>query len=215
MYLKYKYGLKKLLDKKINGVFLIILFVILLCIFGIRKIEPVIVSLCNSKAKSIAYTAANTVIKENVNSISYANLVNLIKNEAGEIKAMEINTLETNKLSSAICKKIQEKLNSEKETYIKIKVSRLFGESIFSAFGPSIKIKVTNSGGVSAEVKSEFKEAGINQTKHSIYLVIKTKARITSPFITKEVEAINQVDIAETVIVGDIPITYNMDEKSK
>lgn len=215
MYLKYKYGFKKLLNKKVNTMLVCSLLSIIITGVCIKKIEPVIITLCNSKAASIAYSTANTVIKENVTEIEYSNLVKLDKNEAGQIKAMQIDTLEMNKLSSLLCKKIQEKLNTEKDAYIKIKLSRLFGESIFSAFGPSVKIKVVPTGGVTTQVKSEFKEAGINQTKHSIYLVIKTKARIISPFITKPIEVTNQIDIAETIIVGDIPITYNTGKKLK
>ena len=215
MYLKYKYGFKNLFNKRVNGVLICILIFFLLTIIGIKKVEPVIISLCNSKATSFAYTIANNVIKENVDIINYDNLVKLDKNEIGQIKALQINTLEMNKISSIICKKIQENLNEKKNVYIKIKISRLFGESIFSSFGPSLKIKVVPTGGVTTEVKTEFREAGINQTKHSIYLVVKTKARIISPFVTKPIEAVNQIDIAETIIVGDIPTTYNIQEKEK
>lgn len=49
---------------------------------------------------------------------------------------------------------------------------------------------------------------GINQTLHKIYLNIKCKANILTPFksVSKTIE--NKMLLTETVIMGEIPETY-------
>ena len=49
---------------------------------------------------------------------------------------------------------------------------------------------------------------GINQTRHRIYLEIKTSVRMVAPFISNVVPFETNMTVAETVIVGDIPNTY-------
>lgn len=63
-------------------------------------------------------------------------------------------------------------------------------------------------GTVETDLRTEFVEAGINQTLHRIYLELNCKVNILTPFETIEEEVINQVLLVEGVIIGDIPDTY-------
>ena len=63
-------------------------------------------------------------------------------------------------------------------------------------------------GTVETDLKSEFKEAGINQTLHRIYLEVKCNVNILTPYSTIKETIVNQVLLAEGVIVGNIPNTY-------
>lgn len=63
-------------------------------------------------------------------------------------------------------------------------------------------------GTVETELKSEFKEAGINQTLHRIYLEIKCNVSILTPYETINETIVNQVLLTEGVIIGNIPNTY-------
>lgn len=63
-------------------------------------------------------------------------------------------------------------------------------------------------GTVETDLKSEFKETGINQTLHRIYLEVKCKVTILTPYNTMSETVTNQVLLAEGVIIGNIPDTY-------
>lgn len=63
-------------------------------------------------------------------------------------------------------------------------------------------------GNVETELKSEFKEAGINQTLHRIYLNIECNVSILTPYNTIQETINNQVLLVEGVIIGNIPGTY-------
>ena len=50
--------------------------------------------------------------------------------------------------------------------------------------GPDITIKMMTDGNVITDLKSEFKEAGINQTLHRVYLEVVCNVTILTPYET-------------------------------
>ena len=74
--------------------------------------------------------------------------------------------------------------------------------------GPDIKIKMMTDGTVETDLRTEFKEAGINQTLHRIYLEVKCNVNILTPYNTISETIINQVLLVEGVIIGNIPEAY-------
>ena len=74
--------------------------------------------------------------------------------------------------------------------------------------GPDIKIKIMTDGNVITDLKSEFKEAGINQTLHRVYLEVVCNVTILTPYETITETITNQVLLIEGVIVGNIPDAY-------
>ena len=63
-------------------------------------------------------------------------------------------------------------------------------------------------GTVETDLRTEFKEAGINQTLHRIYLEVKCDVSILTPYDTINETITNQVLLVEGVIVGTIPDAY-------
>ena len=82
------------------------------------------------------------------------------------------------------------------------------GFKLLSGKGPGVPIRISTIGNVETDLKSEFKEQGINQTLHRVYLQVECEVSILTPYddITQKIK--NQVLIAENVIVGKIPNTY-------
>ena len=63
-------------------------------------------------------------------------------------------------------------------------------------------------GTVETDLRSEFKDAGINQTLHRIYLEVRCNVNILTPYETITETITNQVLLTEGVIIGNIPDTY-------
>lgn len=57
-------------------------------------------------------------------------------------------------------------------------------------------------------MRSEFTHQGINQTLHRVYLQVVCEVSILTPFEDITEKIINQVLLAENVIIGNIPETY-------
>ena len=63
-------------------------------------------------------------------------------------------------------------------------------------------------GTVETDLRTEFVEAGINQTLHRIYLEVRCNVNILTPYDTISETITNQVLLTEGVIIGNIPDTY-------
>lgn len=74
--------------------------------------------------------------------------------------------------------------------------------------GPDIDIKMMTDGNVLTDLRSEFEEAGINQTLHRVYLEVVCNVTILTPYETITESITNQVLLIEGVIVGNIPDAY-------
>ena len=100
---------------------------------------------------------------------------------------------------------------SELEKYgVPISYANLFGEGFLSSFLPEtyLNVKVQPFAGVTANVESELTSAGINQSKHTVNLVIDAGATGLVKDKTIEVCVSTNVCIAETVIVGEVPSVW-------
>ena len=181
---------------------------ILMYYYFVNQVSPTIKTLCDTRAKAIALKATNEAVMERLNEIKYDNLIHVTTNEKGTITGLNADVIEMNKLSTEITTEIQKKLLNIDDTEIKIPIGRFLGLSVFSGYGPKIVVKSIPTGNVSVDFKTEFMSEGINQTRHRIYLEIKTSVRMVAPFISNVVPFETNMTVAETVIVGDIPNTY-------
>ena len=103
---------------------------------------------------------------------------------------------------------IQKELEDMKTRKIKIPIGNVFGSQLFADYGPSINISVQPAGSVNVDFTTEFIEAGINQTRLKIYLIVKTKIQIIIPFAGEKIDVSTHVPVSETIIVGDVPESY-------
>ena len=78
---------------------------------------------------------------------------------------------------------------------------------VFYNLGPKINVDITQIGNITSSYESVFESAGINQTRHKIYLNVDMKMKLIVPLNSRDVEISSQIPIAETIIVGKIPNT--------
>lgn len=138
----------------------------------------------------------------------------------GNIQMISANIFVIDEITSDIALYIQEELKNTQSSDVKLSIGSFTGIKILSGMGPNINIKVSSTGKVNTEIRSEFVSQGINQTIHRIYLQVNCTVNILTPFKTIEENISNQVLLAENVIIGQIPSTfYNFegadDERSK
>ena len=175
-------------------------------------IEPSIMALCQIRATSIGVTVSSTAVKEVMNEIDYTDLVTLERDNNGKIIALQAKVIEMNQLSSQIAAKMQDLYGQINDAYVKIPIGNFTGNTLLAGRGPNIIVRIIPVGTVSTDFKTEFISTGINQTRHRIYLEIISKVRVIAPLTTKTIEVVNNVNVAETVLVGDVPNSfYNLE----
>lgn len=199
---------KGLLEKRIIQLIIIIIIITLIYRLLLRYISPVFETLCEEKVKSIATIISNQESTKIMNKYQYEELYTIEKDEAGNIVIIKSNVVPINNMISDLTEEIQNRFNELESTTINIPIGNLFGTYFFSGVGPNIPARVSVSGTLDTEVKSEFIAQGINQTLHRVYVNFECNVKILTPIKNYEKQITNQVIIAEHVIVGNIPDTY-------
>ena len=138
----------------------------------------------------------------------YEDLCTIVKDDAENIKMIKSNIIPVNQITSDVALKIQEELNKVETDDVYIRLGSFTGSKLLAGRGPKVKFKISTIGNVETDLKSEFSSAGINQTLHRVYLEVKCRVVILTPFDEVEEIITNQVLIAEAVIVGNVPNSY-------
>ena len=217
---KYKKIKRKSWRKK-RG-FLIFFSVLLLIItivswYLIKVINPIIVSIGEAKVKSLATKAINNAVTEILcDGYTYDDIIDIQSDEQGNISFIRAHSLVINKLTRDLVATSQSKLDIIGEQGIGIPIGTLMGIPILMGKGPEIRIKLFPIGAISCSFKSEFTQAGINQTNHKIYVNINSNVSVILPVSARNVQSTSQFLICESIIVGRVPEVYlnsdNLDE---
>lgn len=203
-------GFKELGSKNTKRIKIIAIVIIasFVSILIVRAIEPILSKQSVVIAKSIATKISNEQATIVMANYKYQDLCTIEKDESGRIKMIKSNIISVNEIISDVAVKIQNELNKTQDGEVFIRLGTLTGSKFLSGRGPKVNFKIATIGNVETDLKSEFSSAGINQTLHRIYLQVKCKVIVLTPFSSIEEEITNQVLLAEAVIVGDIPSTY-------
>ncbi len=213
---KLKYLNNKELSKKDKikqkiGLFIaIFLVIIVIAILYINYIvNPVIISTSEAQVKSLATKAIGSAVYEIVNQNDvYGDLITITKDPDGNVTLIQANGLQINLLTRSLTRLATSNLEKIGEQGIDIPIGTFSGMPILAGRGPNINIKMLPIGSISSSFKSEFTNAGINQTNHRIYVTISSKISVVLPTVNQIVETSTQVLICENIIIGKVPDTY-------
>lgn len=199
-------------QKSIIKILIIFIIEILVARNIINAINPIIDTQCVNQAKNIATIITNEQSSIVMEKYKYEDLATVIKDDNGKIQMVKLNIIPVNEIISDVAIRVQNELNNVETADMGIRLGSFSGSKLLSYFGPKINIKISCIGNVGTDLKSEFKSVGINQTLHQVYLDIDCEVMILTPYNTKNEKIKNQVLIAESIIVGEIPNTYyNLD----
>lgn len=205
----YKRTLRQMQINKAFVFFVLVLVIIIIIITYLLSISiPVIETVCDNSAGSIARNISINNVKKAIEATTYDNLADIKQDETGKVTLVTANVMELNRLQTKITSEISKDLNNLGSMYVTIPLSSIFQMGVVSGYGPKVKLNIIPTGSVISNFKSKFTTAGINQTKHTISINIVTKVRLIAPFYTISQEYVNEITIAETIIVGDVPQSY-------
>lgn len=196
-------------NKKIIALILLIVFFLILFKTVERNITPALLTMAESRAHLIATDTIHRILYEKVlANVSYNDLVYIHKDTQQRITMMQANTIKISRIVSQANIEIKDKLRNLDEENLYIPLGQALGSQILASYGPKIKVKIIPVGTVDVKFYDEFQQAGINQVRHILYLNIQTVVTIVIPTASKGVTVDNQIPIAETIIVGEVPNTY-------
>lgn len=190
--------------------FLITVVVLLILVEGLflveRKIRPAILAAAVMECDNIATMAINEVLLEKVvPTVSYKDLINIEQDENGKIVMAQTNTAEINRIMALTTVATGETVTEISEREIKLPLGKITGIYYLEAYGPKIPVKLKPMGRVNTVVFDSFENAGINQTRHKIYMQVITEVQIIVPLIADSIEVFTMVPLADTIYLGEVP----------
>lgn len=201
-------GIKKRLTLPI-----VCLVTALLLLFGWlylnSNLTRVILSLADARARSLAVQVLNEAVEETLSSgVNYHQLMTVSTGSDGNVRLVQADTAEMNKLASRVTLLAQQKLEQLEAQAISVPLGSALGIPLFAGSGPRLRVQILPVGAVTPRFDTEFQTAGINQTRHKILLTLTASLRLVIPTGSSTLSASTQMAVAENIIVGQVPDSF-------
>ncbi len=192
--------------------FLICLLIVFAVIFGMfrSRYRDVIRELAETQVKNSTSDLANDAIARQIAEgiIQYDRIVFFEKDLEGRITALKTNMSEINRLKTDILNIINDEILALDTSDIGIPMGSLILPELFSGKGPVIPVHILSIRNSDAAFRSNFSQAGINQTIHQLIMLVSVDVAVLVLGQTGSFTVTSEVVVAETVIVGDVPNTF-------
>ena len=173
-------------------------------------LQPEMTSKATARVSNLVHRIVSAAVNEAVENgdIDYQNFVIFEKDETGHITALRSNVAEVNRMQGQITDELLHRLSEVATSELEIPLGTLTGSALLAGRGPSLFVRMQAVGSASAAFRNRFTAAGINQTRHQIFLDVDVYMSILLPGMKTSTKVSNEIAVAETVIVGGVPDTY-------
>lgn len=193
---------------------LIIMFIVLLITTAYMlfeyQIEPSFLDITRIKAEELCNDAVNTAIIQVIekNKYTYTDFAKVSTNDKA-VTSIITDSINVNKMKSQVALQSQENINDMGGTEINYKLGDFCGAELLNGRGPELCVKIFFSASISVDIKSTFETSGINQTKHTLNVVVTSRVYITSEDgLETYTTVVTNVPVVENIIVGSTPALY-------
>ena len=174
-----------------------------------RALRPVLAAAARYQVRSQVTAAVEQWAARDLQErgVDYSDFVTITRNEAGEITALSADMARLNLLRAGLSAHLLERLE-DSQLELTVPVGSLLPLEPTWARGPELHLRALALGTASAEFESEFTSAGINQTRHRLWLELSVPVTVLLPGGGEELTVDSRLCVAETVIVGQVPQTW-------
>ena len=188
-------------------------FFALLLLAGVIALEQnlsqTMLDMAFAEAYSMAVETLNRAVKlVTENGVEYGELMNAHLDADGRVTMLRADTMRMNELAAETALRAEEELNNTENQFVNIPLGAALGIRSLSGFGPRMSMQILPIGAVHASFDTEFESAGINQTRHRIFLTLRATVSLIIPTGSQLVEVESTMPIAESIIVGLVPDSF-------
>ena len=163
---------------------------------------------CKNHTESAMYNAVLAVSEKE----DFSNLAEIMISDE-KITGITLNSEKVNRIRSLFAEKANALFSGNEYSEFSIPIGNLTGIPLLSGRGFKIPLRTIPLGGVEADIFSDLCDAGINQTKHSVYIKAKATVKLMYPFSSTISVSETTIPLSETVITGEIPDFFASGEK--
>lgn len=168
--------------------------------------DRIVVSLAEKTFDSIissaSYHAVDIIVEE---KYRYSDLVDIKTDSSGNVGMIITDSYAVNKLAATAAIKAYAYLSEKIEKGVEVPLGAFTGIRLISGFGAKVRMKVISVASVKCDFVSEFAQAGINQTRHSLYLNINCVVNVVTKTKTKKINDKITVLVFDNLIIGKVP----------
>lgn len=188
----------------------VMLIISIITVISDMRLRPIIKTVGGSALKNTLSNVLDGAVNDMVDELGvrYGEMVTIERDDNGEIVAVTLNSSYINGYKTELSDGCSDRLSQFTETEVPVPVGSLIGGSFFNGKGFCFNIKATIYGFAVTDVESKFESAGINQTRHTIYLNVKASADAYMGLCHLEESVDETIILVETIIVGSVPQNY-------
>lgn len=230
---KYKKRKNKTLNIVIFILILLIISIFYLLILFNQKALPQLIEYSEMETlKIVSSIISSTVVEEVADNTNMEELFITLKDSEGNIKSIDFNSSEVNKLLVSASRSIEENLrylesgNIDKlkldnyvlQSYDKEKLKKgiiyelpsgiIFNNILLNNILPKIPIKMNLIGNVYSKLTTDIESYGINNALIKVNINIEAEVKILMPFISKTSSIDSTIPVIMKVIEGNVPSYY-------
>lgn len=197
----------KLLRRILLSGFLVLLALVVFCEVHLSDFRPEYIRI---QAEILSVNSVCDAVNSTLDKLGYkyVDIAKIVYSDDGNVQAIETDSIKINKIKSEITKSVQHEIAKVYDNEIDIPLGAFTNVTVLSNWGPCIPLTFNLTGSFSSEIISTFEQAGLNQTVHHIKLMLTSKIMTTSLDYSGNITFTTDFEIAQSVIVGDIPNTY-------
>ena len=205
------------LTKRKTILFRAVAFLMVFCIASVIcdiRLRPIIETVGGNALKNTLSNVLDGTVNEMVDELGvrYGDMVNIERNPDGTIAAITMNSTYINGYKADISDGCSDKLADFTETVVPVPIGSIIGGSFFNGRGACFDVPATIYGFAVTDVVSKFESAGINQTRHTIYLDVEASAHAYMGLCHLNESVDETIILVETIIVGTVPDSYYVRE---
>ena len=174
------------------------------------QLRPAVTTMAEYQCRVQALLAMNEAIEEELAQRQdlERQLVRAQRDESGAVSAIEMDAAALNELKARLTSAVSQKLLAVGDQEVRVPLGTLLGWQLFAGRGPDICMQIVPTSFVYSTIEDSFVSAGINQTQHRVLIVFQAEMSAILPGYSVTVEVENEVCVAQTLIVGEVPQVY-------
>ena len=174
------------------------------------RLRPFVRNTATVQAQNYAATVAGAAVPDVLHKAgaNYSSLVEIVRDASGNIVSIQTDAMRINQIKSGINTAVASALSNLDGKELGVPLGSLTGLALLNGRGPRLNVIISLTGSAQTQFINEFSSAGVNQTRHQIFLKTTVTLLIVFPTATVTTAYTMNMLVAETIIVGKVPLAY-------
>ncbi|MEG0911176.1 MAG: sporulation protein YunB [Ruthenibacterium sp.] len=199
--------------KTVQMVKIALVFALLVTGFSVldARLRPVITTMAQYQCRVVSVLAMNeAIIEELEQQTALSEQLLLVGKDAnGHVTSIMVDSAGLNHLKAQLTEAVSNRLLAIKKQDVHIPLGTLLGWQLMAGRGPDIHLQVLPASFVETTMVDKIETAGINQTQYRIFIKFTVRMSAILPGYSTSVTVENEVCVAETLVVGQVPQVYS------